>query len=288
VAEQQRVRTRARNAPSMLPKVRNLLKGLSKDLAAAAAGAQVHGARRRIKRLRSLSRLVRPAIGKAAFKIVDDHLKTAADALAGPRRAEALDAALTGLGNELPRGHALEDLLKAHHTAHASEGRREESIAAARAALDASAIAVGSWKLPRDGGEFIAQAFAETYRKARKRLAAALRTGNVESLHDARKQVIHHLHHLELLADALPNDPKGRIAALDGLRRSLGDLNDLAELEALAEAHRQSLPKDVRKVLRARHQNLLRLSRKAWKPLFGIGTKAFVKRIGAMWSPAPD
>ena len=267
----------------MLSKARNLLKGLRKDLSAAGAGAQVHGARRRIKRLRSLSLLVRPAIGEVAHDIARRHLKTAADALAGPRRAEALASAVDKLEPNLPHRHGLTDVIAIYGEAIADHGANPEPLDAASAAIDEFAAALATWKLPRNNAPFLTEAFAATYRKARKRLAAGLKSGNVEELHDARKHVIHHLHHLELLADALPQDPGERIGRLDGLREALGELNDLNELEELARAHKHALPKGVRKVLRARHKTLLRRARKAWKPLFGTGTKTFVKRIGAMW-----
>lgn len=52
-------------------------------LAAAEPGASVHGARRRIKRLRSLSRLLRDDLGEAAYRRLNDALRQAADVLAG-------------------------------------------------------------------------------------------------------------------------------------------------------------------------------------------------------------
>ena len=59
-------------------------------LADTAPGQSVHGARRRIKQLRSLLRLLRPSFEVVAYNAVNDALRDAARALAGHRRAEAL------------------------------------------------------------------------------------------------------------------------------------------------------------------------------------------------------
>ena len=51
-------------------------------LAATEPGQSVHGARRRIKQLRSLLRLLRPNLSVAAYDAVNDALREAAAALA--------------------------------------------------------------------------------------------------------------------------------------------------------------------------------------------------------------
>ena len=66
---------------------------LEKLLAETGPGGSVHGARRRIKQLRSLLRLLRPALGEERFREASIALRDAANALAGHRRAEALVAA---------------------------------------------------------------------------------------------------------------------------------------------------------------------------------------------------
>ena len=63
------------------------LTGLEEALEHARPGESVHGARRRIKALRSLLRLMKPALVEAAYESVNDGLRDAADALAGQRRA---------------------------------------------------------------------------------------------------------------------------------------------------------------------------------------------------------
>ena len=64
------------------------LRRLTAALKRAKPGQSVHGARRQIKRLRSLLRLLREAMGEEAFSAINGVLRNAASALAGLRRAE--------------------------------------------------------------------------------------------------------------------------------------------------------------------------------------------------------
>lgn len=263
-------------------KAKTLLTGLEEDLEAAESGSQVHGARRRIKRLRSLSRLVRPAIGQDIYRETNDHLKAAADALAGARRAEALTLAADQLAEKLPAARPLHQIVVDHHAVRAQETPPASALKMARQAMADAAAAIDAWHLTTQAGSSILVAFADTYRKARKRLRAAVTNGEAKELHEARKLVIHHLHHLELLSDLLPADPSDRIKALNELREALGNFNDLAELEELAREHEDALPRKVIKSIAKRQTKLLERARKAWEPLFGQKSKAFLKRIGSM------
>lgn len=271
----------SRKMPSLAAAARDLLKGLSADLDAARGGAPVHEARRRIKRLRSLALLLRPAIGDAAHDHARTHLKAAADALSARRRVEALSETVDRLAPVLPSGHTLRDSVLAHPVANDTEGG-DDPLEAAIRSVDAAGTAIRRWKVPAGHQQLAADAFAATYRKARKRLRKALEDKDIAELHEARKLVIHHLHHLEFLRGALAEDPDERIAALNNLREALGDINDLAELEDIGSSGGRKLPKAVRRALHKRRTALIRRAREGWKPLFGRTTRAFCKRIGVM------
>lgn len=270
-----------RASPRLVENAAQLLDGLSRDLAEAQAGAPVHAARRRIKRLRSYIVLMEPIIGTAVSKDASRHLKTAADALSLLRRHEALNTAVQHLSDKLPKAHGLDRLVADYHEAHVVSTSPGKSLLTARQAVEAAVRIAGTWRLPRTKLPAISEAFAHTYRKARKMLRRALKSGDASDLHQARKQVIHHLHHLELLADALPRDPAPRIAKLNDLRNLLGDFNDLVELEGLGAP--SAFDSEVLKIIRTERKKLLHQARKAWKPLFGEKTNAFIKDIGAIW-----
>ena len=254
------------------------LRGLAAALKAAKPGESVHGARRRIKRVRSLLRLLREPLGEERFAAANASLRTAADALAGQRRAEALVGAAGRLGG----GHKGRAAWQSLAQAHAAESEAGIGLAPARAAIAEALKVLAAGPLPRRATPAVAAAFLMTYRKARKRLRQGFESGDAEALHTARKHVIHHLHHIDLLRDHLRRtDP--RLAALERLRGALGDLNDLDELGQLATASDGPLPETAAHSMAKRRAQLLARAEASARQLFRLKPEAFRKRIGAMW-----
>ena len=248
------------------------LASLGDVLGAARPGDSVHGARRRIKQLRSLLRLLRPCLDGQAFTGIDGALRQAADALAGHRRAEALVAAAGKLEAGRTEPGFWRGIADAHRAAHAAEGDAARALEGARAAIGAAGSQLSVASLPPGCDAGIAAAFLATYAKARRRLAAALKSGDATALHEARKVVIHHLHQLRLLYP----QREGRHVRLERLREILGDLNDLDELEQLAAG--AVAAKDRRHMRRAR-AHLLRQAGKAADRLFHRKPKRFARRL---------
>lgn len=270
-------------SPAVLKAVaRAELRALAAELAGTQAGQSVHGARRRIKRLRSLLRLLRTPLGEEAFSAANSSLREAADALAGRRRAEALVGAARRLGGGRRPGAAWRTVAEAHREDVAAGGAADGGLARARQAVAVAAKALGGARLQRADGPVIGEAFLASYRKARKRLAHGFADGTAEDLHEARKHVIHHLHHLDLLGAHLDGAER-RAAALEKLREALGDLNDLDELGQLA-AEGEPLPESALKLMAKRRATLLKRAEAAARRLFRHKPKAFGKRIGALWA----
>jgi CHAD domain-containing protein len=257
------------------------LRSLAAALRKTKSGESVHGARRQIKRLRSLMRLLRTPIGEEAFQSVNDALRHAADALAGRRRAEALVAAADRLGG---RAHVpWRQIAEAHRDAHEAGPAAESGPEAAGEAIKAAAAIMGGLRIKPGAAPDIGEAFLATYRRARKWLDHGFSSGSAEDLHTARKHVIHHIHHLDLLRAHLVH-PARRIAALEKLREALGDLNDLDELCQLAAGGKASLPETATRAMTKRRAMLIKRAEKAAGRLFRHKPKAFQKRIGAMWT----
>ena len=240
----------------------------------AEAGQSVHGARRRIKQLRSLLRLLRQPMGEAGYGEAGIALRQAAQALAGQRRAEAL----VGAAERLEQSRGSETgfwvgLAQAHRAAHAAEADPARALGTAREAVGQASHLL-SQPLASGGSEdAVWSAFLAAYRKARKLLGAGLKDGEPETLHEARKFVIHHLHHLRLLS---LQDHRQR--ELEGLRETLGDLNDLDELQQLADG--VAVPSAEARRIRKARERLLRQARKAAGKLFRHRPAALAKRLG--------
>lgn len=268
---------------------RKLLAAATADMRATGAGHSVHGVRRHLKRLRSLLRLVAPAIGQDAYDTADKHLKTAADLLAGARRAEALRLAASRLANKPGDASRLVAAIDAHTKAHAAPDNRAAALQEALTLIDMVRREAAQWHLPKAGIGFYLAGLRRSYAKARKGLARSLKDADVDRLHEARKHVIHTLHHMELLGALWP-DVKGLpLDELNLLREALGDFNDLAELCAIATPGAlagKASHKRVHAVLTKAKAKLLRRAKKKARRLFARKPGTFAGRIGAMWETA--
>lgn len=256
------------------------LSNLGEALEQAQPGESVHGARRKIKSLRSLLRLMKPALGEAAFRDVNDRLRDAADALAGQRRAEALVASA---GKFLPGGDEANEywqgVAEAHRAAGLAAVSTDAGLHGARAALARATTAMASAELSDDGGDVLGTSVMRHYARARRLLGEGLASGNAEDLHEARKFVIHHLHHLSLLAPHLAPVGK-RIAALERLRGLLGDLNDLDELTQIAGMQGgMASPEAARRMEKVRARLLIKTEAAAGR-LFHHKPRAMAAALG--------
>lgn len=271
---------------------RKTLAGLAKDLDRAAAGGGVHAARRRLKFMRSLLRLLRPAIGKAAFTKADRRLRAAAHAIAGARRAEAMQEAVAKLASRgSPENPALTELAHLASAAHSHESATDvlsEATAEARRSIEKLRGTINDWSLPKhDVAPFVA-GLRDAYGTARRKLRRGLAAGDIARLHEARKSVIHHLHHLEIVEPLWPDPIRLWKTELTSLREALGDLNDLEELERLAArgASDFSSPvrlQEARAAIAARRARLLARVEEQAHHRFAEKPGALAKRLGAMW-----
>ena len=266
--------------------LRALSQELAPDAPEALAPARVHGARRRIKRLRSLLRLLRKAMGEHAFERANAQLKRAADSLADQRRADALLAASRRLGSR-KQAHALQAVAEANKQEHAGDLSGPDGLKTARRAVTEAARAVSSSRLELRSPLAIADGLIGHYRRARKELGKSLKTQEAEALHVARKKIIDHLHHIELLKPNLPSLDAKRLKRLDELREALGDLNDLDEQQQLAAARQVALPGKDARAIEKRRERLLQKAEQGMKLLFKEKPKAFARRMGVAAAENP-
>jgi CHAD domain-containing protein len=271
---------------------RKSLAAQARDLDRAAAGGGVHAARKRLKFIRSLLQLLRPAIGKSAWVKADRRLRAAAHAIAGARRAVALQVAVAKLGpRSSPENPALAELAHVAAAAHGHEAAADalgEAVAGARRDIEKVRGGVNDWNLPKRNIAPFVTGLRDAYGTARRKLRAGLAAGDIARLHEARKSVIHHLHHLEILEPLWPDRIRVWKTELTSLREALGDLNDLEELERLATGGASkftspALLQEARAAIAARRANLLKRVKVRAGRRFAEKPGAFAKRIGAMW-----
>jgi CHAD domain-containing protein len=239
--------------------------------------------------MRSLLRLVRPGLGTAAFRDGDRLLKQAADLLAEARQAEAFNAILARLNMT----DATRSAILAYLRSHASAQPVPVALAdAAGKSLDLIAqleSEMRRWHLPRRGRSFCIGGLKRSYALARRQLAVALRTEDAAALHEARKHVIHNLHHTEMLRGLWPDVMPAIVAELTVLREALGEINDLDELTSaisgLAPAD-EALLTEIRAAIAALHGAHLMTARRKSALLYAEKPSAYAQRIDAMWRAA--
>ncbi|MBL8906106.1 MAG: CHAD domain-containing protein [Rhizobiales bacterium] len=264
---------------------------LARELAAAEQGANAHPMRKRLKFLRSLMRMLRPAIAEDAFQTANGHLRAAALQLALKRHGEAMVEAVEKLHRQVEGETQLIselELAAREHASHAEEAH-SEGLVAARREIDAVRAQVAGWTLPRRERRFFLAGIQRCYARGRKLLGASLASGDTQMLHEARKSVIHHLHHLEILEPIWPRMMKTWCDELGRLRESLGDLNDLDELDGLlanpqtAFGRIQSCGR-ARELISARRLRLIERIRKRAGQLFAERPRSLVHRLDEIWS----
>jgi CHAD domain-containing protein len=276
--------------------MRRTMRGLSQDLDLARSGERVHPARRRLKVARSLLRLMKPALGQQSFQQENEALRDAAQALAGLRRTEAMSEAIAKLRADAKKNGGFDEavftaLEEAAHNLRGDVVNPEEvarHIAEAAGRLEELRGRISDWTLPKRDVALFVDGLRTCFAKARRLLREGLEKKEMPLLHEARKSVIHHLHHVELLTPLWPKLFKVWAAELQKLREDLGDLNDLDDLSAEFDrlespfagiAHKE---KALALIDRRRKAILSRIDNETGH-LFAEEPKNFAARIDALW-----
>jgi CHAD domain-containing protein len=202
----------------------------------------VHEARKDMKKLRALLRLVRGEIGEKAYRRENDTFRDAARELAGVRDADVMLATLGALEKrypeEFPAGAAggLRQALEAHRL-RTSAGARGPASEAAIQMLREARSRVSGWPLERDGIDAFADGLKLTYRRGRRDWRAADKEPSNEHLHEWRKRVKDLWYHSSLLQESWEPVMKALADEAHELSDRLGDDHDLAVLLDWANAH---------------------------------------------------
>jgi hypothetical protein len=214
------------------------------------AATAIHDARRCLKRLRALLRLVRPGLAGTTYRREAERLAGIGRMLAGVRDRHVMQQTLGRLEarfGTLPDGRAdhLRKLLAQGRTAKGRAGqdaRRQALSRLEQARRLFHGKAVGAIEL-----EHVAEGLETTYRKARKAFRHAYQEPTDEAFHAFRKQVQQHWRHMSLVSRAWPEALSARASEARELSRLLGEDHDLAVLLAFAgtQADKRLEPGDL-------------------------------------------
>lgn len=257
------------------------------------AGIAVHEARKDLKRLRSLVRLLRPGLKKRVYRREADALRDVSRGLGALREADALVETVDAL-REPASGRVPATTLDALHDAFAARtaagapsagGTADDDLAAAVAALRDIRERVAAGALDVDGRSTLAAGLARSYRRAHEAFAGTAGEPSADELHEWRKRVKDLWYQQRLLADAWPAVLKAQSQEAKDASKLLGDDHDLAELHAALEdpegpaAHVAADTGALLPVVQARRVALLAEARAYGVRLHAEKPKAYVRRV---------
>ncbi len=272
----------------------------------------IHQARKAMKRLRGLLRLVRDEVGEAAYKAENTMLRDTARRLAPVRDAKVTIDTL----DELHRMYV--GVLRKRAFSHTRtflqarlDAARVEVVGDAQLLTDvvvnlnAARARFAAWNplpdAPRqsrraargvhDGYDAIGPGLARVYRRGRVAMRAAYRDGTPESFHELRKRVKYLRYQLETIEPVWPELLGAHAARLDTLGELLGRDHDLFVLGELVRDHDEaSADQRERTVLLALiHRTRLELqyeARPLGQSLYHESPGQFRARVGAYWEAA--
>lgn len=207
----------------------------------------VHEARKSIKKLRGLLRLIQPLIGKS-YKKEDRHLRDIGRQLSELRDASAVIEVFEAVVKEVEPQNLLDDQLvqsirprlKAHKAEREQNIKVEETLNSVVAALRTLREYAGNYPLENRDFEDLERGLKDTYRRGRKAMALAEKTPTSETFHNWRKRIKDHWYHIRLFGALQTSFIKTREDDLKKLETWLGDDHNLVILREIIEHDRAS------------------------------------------------
>jgi CHAD domain-containing protein len=198
----------------------------------------IHDARRCLKRLRALLRLIRPALAESTYRREANRIAGIGKLLADARDQHVMQQTLAKIATRFdtfPKsvGAKLSKLMaNGSGTRSARAGAQER-----RQALDGLAHArkffAGMQRRPITF-DHLSAGVERSYRRARRNFRDAYESPSDEAFHEWRKTVQQHWRHMQLISRAWPDVLGARAGEAKELSRLLGDDHDMGVLLAFA------------------------------------------------------
>lgn len=237
-------------------------------------GEAVHEARKDMKKLRSLLRLVRGGLGDDLYRAENERYRYVAHLLAGARDAEVKLATLSALRRrypgEVPALSTLQRSLEEERQRHASDGHELRArMEEAAAVVEAGAAAIDGWELHGEGFALLVPGLRRAYSDGGRAHRAVLAKATDEGVHDWRKRVKDLWHHTRLVREAWDGPLKAVAGEAHHLSELLGDHHDLAVL--VDDARGRDADDGLTRVAGRRQRELAREA-------VGVGDRLYVER----------
>jgi CHAD domain-containing protein len=245
----------------------------------------VHEARKDMKKLRSLLRLARPALGPELYRRENARFRDLGRALSETRDAEVKLQTLAALRERGLAAEGLDAYAQALARERAEAEASEERLRQAIGGLESAREGVKEWQLT--GWTPTGKGLRREYRRGRKALTAACADPSDAAVHEWRKRSKDLWYHLRLLRDARPEVLAPAADEAHELSDLLGDHHDLAVLAEDVKARQNALSSETRLALlaatRERQRELLAEALPLGERLYADKPKEFTRRLDAYW-----
>jgi CHAD domain-containing protein len=252
----------------------------------------VHDARKALKRERSLLRLSRGTMKRGQRRRENARLRAVAHRLGRAREADALLAALNAIDDrytgQFPEATVLAVRQRLSHERDRARAELLDSGIPDRAAgeLRDALVRVERWRLHDAGWRSLSPGLERQYRRGRQAMKRARQAPTPERMHDWRKRSKDLWYQLRLLAPLAPGTVGGQAKDAHRLADQLGDLHDLAQLEAAVRRLQADLPSDTDAliaVIEHRSQQLATAALQTGARVYAEKPAAFTARLHAYW-----
>ncbi len=247
---------------------------------------RIHETRKRLKKIRGVARLVRPALGQS-YAAENAFFRDLGRKLAEARDVGALLETVERLAPRAQRQEESAALNRAHcELAAQREGVEVSSgtaIASVGDEVEHAAQRMRHWDLDPKGFWAVGRGLRKTYIRGRRGVRKAYASGAVEDFHDWRKRVKYHRYHTHLLRDVWPEQMETRERELNKLSGLLGEEHDLAVLDDFLAASGIDCLFDLTARVRA---ELRAAALPLGERLFAEKSKQFTRRVKAYWEVA--
>ncbi len=253
----------------------------------------VHEARKSIKKVRGVLRLVKPQLGRT-YRQENARFRDVGRQLSDLRDAAALLEVFDELADKFKDVLDSKGLKALRQGLEQDKREIEQHLDAAKVVQQASAVLhsaeqrLAKWPLNEDGFHALAPGLKQTYRRGRRALKLAKKRETPVAYHDFRKRVKDHWYHVRLLEGVWTSVMEAHEKSLKDLETWLGDDHNLVVLREKLEANPERyggeavVPGFLAVV--AEHQNKLRgNSTSLGERVYSEKPRVFVHNIGRLW-----
>jgi CHAD domain-containing protein len=255
----------------------------------------IHDARKSLKKLRSLLRLIRPALSKSDYKQQNERFRDAGLPLTQARDLKILIESFDGVVKEcVPEGDPPPSLVELRTTVLAELFREHEQLQS-DGELDSIASHlkearddVRKWSRVPDRWRTLSRGLKATYMRVLEARDAVENDSTVEKCHEWRKQVRYLRYGLGLVRFLNPDRLKALVEEIDRVNKLLGSSRDLTLLkkrlsEEVAVSSDGALNERLNAVIDRRRDEVTTEACRLAGELFAADPEEFVSGLKADW-----